>query len=422
MGHLSGTSGLLGGSDGVSSSNDGDGSVLLGEVGKDVDNSHGSGGEGLELEDSHRSVHDDGLAVSKLLLLESGGLRTVVKSHPAIRDLVNRDDLGLGLGVELVSDNNVDREDDLLSELLGLGHDFLGGLNEVVLAEGGSGLEALGLEEGEHHTSSDDDLVALVEKSVEDGDLGRNLGSSNNGGHGLLSVGDGSIKVLEFLGEEESRDGRLEELGDSLGGGVGTVGGTEGVVDVKLERSGELLNELRLVLGLLRVESGVLKHDHISLRGTLDNLGDFLTDAVRGKGDLLSEELSEALGARSEGELVLRAILRASQVRADGDDGTLALEVLNGRDRGADTGVIGDGLSVKRNVDIATNQDLLSLELFIGEVLDGLLGLKLEVNDTGRGTDSEGTYNDKNDGVSIASTKVSSAEQEAMFTVHSTYG
>ena len=75
---------------------------------------------------------------------------------------------------------------------------------------------------------------------------------------------------------------------------------------------------------------------------------------------------------------------------ADGDDGTLALEELNGGDRRADTGVIRDGLSVKGDVHVATDEDLLALELGLGEVLNGLLGLKLKVESTGRGADSEG--------------------------------
>ena len=390
MGHVSGAARKLGGGNRVSSSDNGDGTLLLGEVGEDVNDSESSGGELFKLKDSHGSVHDDGLAVSELLLLVGSGLRTVVKSHPALGDGIGLDDLGLGILVELVGDNNVNGKDDLLSELLGLGEDLLGGVNKVVLDKRGSDLEALGLEEGEDHASSDDNLVALVKKGVEDRDLGRNLGSSNNGGHGLLSVLDGSVKVLELLGEKESRHGGLEELGHTLGGGVGTVGGTEGVVDVKVEGSGELLNELGLVLGLLGVEPGVLEHDDITLGGISDDGGNIVTDAVRGEGDILAKELSETLGAGSEGELVLRAVLGPSKVGADGDDGTLALEELNGGDRRADTGVIRDGLSVKGDVHVATDEDLLALELGLGEVLNGLLGLKLKVESTGRGADSEG--------------------------------
>jgi hypothetical protein len=92
----------------------------------------------------------------------------------------------------------------------------------------------------------------------------------------------------------------------------------------------------------------------------------------------LAKEFTHAFGARSKRELVLGSILGASQVRADSDDGTLALQVLNGGDGRSDTGVVGDLLSVKRNVDVASNQNLLSLQVCLGKILNGLLGLKLE--------------------------------------------
>ena len=66
-------------------------------------------------------------------------------------------------------------------------------------------------------------------------------------------------------------------------------------------------------------------------------------------------------------------------MRADGDNSTLALQVFNGRDGGANTCVIGDLLSVKRNVHITTDEDLLSLELGVGKIFNGFLGVKSNI-------------------------------------------
>ena len=334
------------------------------------------------------NLHDS-LAVTEGLLLLGSGLRTVVKTHPAIRNGIDRDNLGFGIRGELVSNDNVNRKEDFLAKLFGLGEDILGSVNKFVLNKGRTNSKTLGLEEGEDHASSDDDLVALVEKSLEDSDFGGNLGSTDNGSHGLLSVLDGTIKVLEFLGEEESRDRRLQELGDTFGGGVGAMGRTECVVDEKVKGSGELLNESWFVLGLLLVESGVLEHDNISLLGGVDNLGNLLTDAVGGKLDFLSEELTHAVGARGEGELVLRSFLGASQVRADRDNGALLGQVLNGGDASTDTSVVSDLLAVEGHVHVASDEDLLSLEFGIAEVFDGLLGLELKDRVKSRDADAQ---------------------------------
>ncbi|KAL7551129.1 hypothetical protein ACHAWF_014328 [Thalassiosira exigua] len=388
--HVSRASRQLRGRDGVSSSDDGGRALLLGQVREDVHDSEGALLERLHLEHAHGTVHDDGLAVGEELLLLGRGVGSVVESHPPVGDGVGRDDLGVRLGVELVGDNDVGGEEDLLPELLRLLEDFLGGVDEVFLDEGGPDAEALRLEEGEDHASSDDDLVALVEEGIEDGDLGGDLGSTDDGGHGLLSRGDGAVEVLELLGEEESRHGGLEELGHALGGGVRAVGRAEGVVDEEVEGSGEVLDEASLVLGLLLVEAGVLEHDHVALRGTVDDGLDVVADAVGGKLDLLAEELAHALGAGSEAELVLRSILGAAEVGADGDDGALVLEVLDGGDGGADAGVIGDGLAVEGHVHVAPDEDLLALELGLAQVLDGFLGLEFEGGGGGERADSEG--------------------------------
>ena len=50
---------------------------------------------------------------------------------------------------------------------------------------------------------------------------------------------------------------------------------------------------------------------------------------------------------------------------ADRDAGTLANEVLDGLDGGADAGVIGDGLPVEGDVQVATKENLLALEVSV---------------------------------------------------------
>ena len=383
--HVAGAARLLGRGDGVPSPDDGDGPLLLGQVGEDVDDAERALLEGLHLEHAHGTVHDDGLAVGEELLLLGRGRRAVVEAHPPVGDGVRCDHLGVGVGREFVGDDDVRGEEDGLAEPLGLGEDLLGGLYEVILDEGGADGVSLRLEEGKDHAAPDDDLLALVEEGVEDGDLRRDLGPAHDGGHGLLAVGDGSVEVLELLRHEESGDGGLEELGHALGRGVGAVGGPEGVVDVQVEGRRELLHEAGLVLLLLLVEAGVLEHDDVPLARGGDHGRDLVPDAVGCELDLLAQQLPHARRAGREAELVLRSALGPAEVGADGDDGTLGLEVLDRGDGRADARVVGDGLSVEGDVHVAPDEDLLALELGLGEVLDGFLGLQFEDVEVGRG-------------------------------------
>jgi hypothetical protein len=128
----------------------------------------------------------------------------------------------------------------------------------------------------------------------------------------------------------------------------------------------------------LLVETGVLKHDYITRLGGIDQSGNIGSNAVRGERNGLSEEFSKTLSAGSKREFVLRSILGAAQMGAYGYDGSLGGEVFDGGYGRADTGIVGDFLSVKGNVDIATNEYFLSLEVGFGEVLNRLLGLHFE--------------------------------------------
>merc|ERR1712032_143670 len=174
--HVSCASTLFSGSNRVSASNNSDGTLFLRQVGKNINNSEGTLGEFFELEHTHGSVHDDSFARRKGFFLFSGGSGTVIKTHPSIR--------------KGISDNNIRRKQDLLSELFGLCHNFLGGVNEVILNKRSSNIETLGLQESEDHTSSNDDSVTFVKKSIEDSDLGRNLGSADNGSQWFFAVGN----------------------------------------------------------------------------------------------------------------------------------------------------------------------------------------------------------------------------------------
>eukprot|EP00964_Phaeocystis_antarctica_P164350 scaffold142275_cov60-Phaeocystis_antarctica.AAC.1 len=133
--HLLGEASLLHRRDRVAAADDGDAAVLAGDLGERVGDVECALGEGLKLEDAHGAVPDDGLAFLQLRLDHLGRLGAVVQAHPARGDLLDLDALRLGVGGELVGDNDVCRQDKVDALLLGEDLEFLGQLELVLLDE-----------------------------------------------------------------------------------------------------------------------------------------------------------------------------------------------------------------------------------------------------------------------------------------------
>src|SRR5215218_2916018 len=76
--------------------------------------------EGVQLERAHRAVPEHGPRPSDLLGVGLGGARADVEAHPPVRDVRALLDAPLGLGVEAVAEDQVEREQQLAARALGL--------------------------------------------------------------------------------------------------------------------------------------------------------------------------------------------------------------------------------------------------------------------------------------------------------------
>ena len=313
MGHLVREASLFDRGDGVTTTDDGD----TVEVGEGVRDGEGSLGEGIHLEDAHRAVPDDGLALVEFGLEALDRVRTDVETHPALRNVVNGDDLRVGVRGELVGDDDVRREQELDALGFSLGHELLGEVNLVVLDEGGTDGLAERLVEGEDHATTEDNLVSLLQQGLDDANLGGHLGTADDGAKRALRVGDGTVEVVELLLEQETGDVGLAVLGHTFRGGVRAVRGTEGVVDEDGGGARELLREGRFVLLLLLVEASVLEQADGTARHGGDRLGDFITDAIIDLHHRARELFGQSRAHRGEAKLILRARLRATLRRDD---------------------------------------------------------------------------------------------------------
>ena len=85
-----------------------------------------------------------------------------------------------------------------------------------------------------------------------------------------------------------------QQARDALGAGVGAVGGAEGVVDVEVGERGERLGELRVVLGLARLEADVLEQQHFAGPERAGHRLDVAADDRRRQVHLGAEQLGRA--------------------------------------------------------------------------------------------------------------------------------
>ncbi len=155
---------------------------------------------------------------------------------------------------------------------------------------------------------------------------------------------------------------------------MGAVGGAEGVVDVDLSQGSELFGETGVVLLLLGEEADVLKQHDITV-GHRAHLGLSIgADAAVGLGDGLAQQLAQAGRHRREAHVLFHFTFGATEVGRKDHLGALAGQIIDGGQRRADAGVIGDGAGiVEGNIEIHPHQNALTAQRVGGEGGQGAL-------------------------------------------------
>ena len=214
---------------GVTTTDDNDGSGL-GSLDSCVEGLLGSLGEGLHLEDTGGSVPKDSLGLSDGLLVLLDRLGADVKAHVTIGNagLVGGRANG-GVSGELVGSHVVHWQDDLNVVLLSLLDNVTDNLATGLVEQTVADLDVLkGLLEGESHATSNDQAVNLGQQVVNQLNLVRDLGTTEDSKEGALRVLEGFGEVLQLFLHEET--GSLLRQLNANHGAVSTVGGTEGIV------------------------------------------------------------------------------------------------------------------------------------------------------------------------------------------------
>ena len=221
---------VLGGDGGSVTTTDDDNLARLGSGNSVVQSGLGAACELLEFEDTGGTVPQDGLGLVDGLLEELDRLLAAVETHPAVGDTLLVGGLAsVGILVELVGGDEVNGKDNLDVVLLGLLNKVLDSLAASLVEERVTDLHVLeGLLEGEGHTTANDEAVDLAEKVVNELDLVRDLGTTEDGKERTLGLLESLGEVIELLLDEEA--GSLLGEVDTNHGAVSAVSGTESVV------------------------------------------------------------------------------------------------------------------------------------------------------------------------------------------------
>ena len=146
--------------------------------------------------------------------------------------------------------------------------------------------------------------------------------------------------------------------------------GAEGVVDKDVGHGGQLLGQLRIVLGFALHVADVLKqHDFAVLQSGGLCLG-VLADNIGGHDDGLAQKLTQTVGDDLQGQLRLPLALGLAHMGAENDAGAMLNQVFDGRQGGDDALIAGDFAFLGGDVEVAAAQDLLAADV---DVSDGLL-------------------------------------------------
>ena len=332
----------------------------------------GAAGERLDLEHAHRSVPQHGPGRTHGVAVAADGLGADVDAEPVPDGGIVDAESGMrGIGVDAVGDDVVDGQ--LEPNPMGTRGplDVAGGVDEGLLHQRSAHRMPVGLQEGVGHGPADEQGVEAGQQVADDLQLARDLGAAEDADERPRRRLEERAEMLELARHQQPgrRIGHVAHHADRRG--VGAVRGPEGVVDVGVARGREGGRE-RGVVGLLAgVEPQVLEQHHAAGAGLRQGRGHRLADGVGSEDHAAVEKLGQALGDRPQGEGGIRGAPGAAQMRPDEERRPPVEGELQGRDGGANAGVVADDAAAQRDVEVDPHEEPPAVEL---EVADGSLG------------------------------------------------
>ena len=320
-----------------------------------------AGREGVDLEDAHRTIPDDGLRVGNCRGVRGDRRRSDVDAHPVsngrvayLEHFVRRARL------ELRRDDMVGRQQQRDAARLRVRFDRLGLIELVVFDQRSTDRDAARLEERVGHRAADDQAVHLAEHVLDDVDLVRDFRAAEYRDERPLRLLQRLPEVLQLFFHQQPRRRLLEAVRDAFHRRVRAMRGAKGVVHVARGERRQRLCECGVVLFFLRMKAQVLEQDDVALHRAR-----LLADAVGREGDRLPEQLGQAIRDRPQAHVRVDLALGSSQVAREHDRRALSERVLDGGQRRLDARVVADDAVLQRDVEVHADENALALEIQI---------------------------------------------------------
>ncbi len=148
-------------------------------------------------------------------------------------------------------------------------------------------------------------------------------------------------------------------MGQALGGGMGAVGGGEGVVDVNVADIRDSLHQIGVVCFLAFPETRVLEDCDVARPENTDSLRRYRTGDLRNEHHFLAEHTFHRADDQAQRHGRDAVALGPAEMGKQQHFRALVCEFEHGRRRGADAGVVGDVAVLHRQVEVdADERDL----------------------------------------------------------------
>jgi hypothetical protein len=263
---------------------------------------------------------------------------------------------------ELAPDHRVHRQQHLPAVGVSQGQDLAGGPGQVPLADRLPDLATLCEQEGVGHAAADGQAVQPGHQVLQQVDLGRDLGAADDTHHRPRRVAQRPVQVLQLRLHGQAGIGGQAPR-HALGGGVGPVGGGEGVVDIEVAEARQPPHERRVVRLFARVVAQVLQQNHPAVgQGGHVGLG-LGADAVSGEGHRHLQQLRQGLDdgrqAHPRDTLALGPVEMGDQHHL----GAALAQIADGRRGRPQPAVVGHPASGHRHVEVDAHQDAPAAEV-----------------------------------------------------------